>query len=395
MFELLFLLLPIAVAYGWFMGKREKNQKNQDRSDQMTRSYVDGLNFLLSNKKEEAIDLFLKQFKSEENYNFETHLTIGNLFRSRGEVERAIHIHRSLLDSDLLTSEERLLTQKELAQDYLSIGFYDRAEEILLILSDEEDFNLFAYQQLISIYQSTLEWDKAIECAVRLIKLGDKTYHRQVGQFYCELAMLSMNETLYERAKMLAVKALSFDPNSVRASLILGKIALEHDQYAVAANHFMQTLKQNLVFVSEALPYLQNCFTHLNIKDLKPFLEECIAKNVGDKAELMLVKIIEQERNYDAARENLIRYLAKNPNLSVFSCLIDYYLIDAEAGNAKDSLVLLKKMVEMQIKQLPNYQCEQCGFAVKTLYWLCPKCKTWESIKPIQHFTSNLLKYQK
>lgn len=395
MFELLFLLLPVAVAYGWFMGKREKNQKTQDRHDQRTRDYVNGLNFLLSNQKQEAIDLFLSQFDTEENQNFEAHLTIGNLFRSRGEVERAIHIHRSLLESDQLTLEETLLTQKELAQDYLTLGLYDRAEAILLKLADEDDFNLFAYPQLIAIYQSTAEWEKAIECAIRLIKLGDQTYYKQVAQFYCELAMIAQNETQLERAKMLVKKALSFYPACVRASLILGKIALDQQHYDIAKTHFMQTLKQNPVFVGEALSDLAVCFQHLPSPlhvELTQFLQQCIAQQVGDKAELMLVNQIEREKGYQKAREQLANYLIKNPNLNGFSRLIDYHLKNAENGNAKESLILFKNMVEMQIKQLPNYQCERCGYTVKKLYWLCPKCRTWESIKPIEHFAPHLSK---
>lgn len=391
MFELLFLLLPIAAAYGWFMGKRDKTQKNQDRNDQIIRDYVNGLNFLLSNKKEEAIDLFLAQLKEEESHHFETHLTIGNLFRTRGEVERAIHIHRGLLESEQLTTEEKLLTQKELAQDYFSSGLYDRSEQILLLLADEEDFNLFALSQLIAIYQATLEWEKAIGCAIRLIKLGDKSYSMQVGQFYCELATVAINQAHLDRAKMFAVKAISFNAKCVRASLLLGKIAMKQKLYEIAKVHLMHPLDQNPIFAAEALPQLKICCDQLaNESELKHFLEACVFKKVGDKAELMLVNIIEEQQGDDKAREELTRYLTIHPNLNGFLRLIDYHLMKAENGNAKESLILLKNMVQMQIKQLPNYRCEQCGFAVKTLYWLCPKCRNWESIKPIQQFSAQL-----
>lgn len=387
MFELLFLLLPVAAAYGWFMGKRAKTQEDQNRTNRALNGYVEGLNFLLSNNKEQAIDLLLEQLKSEDNHNFETHLTIGNLFRSRGEVNRALHIHQLLLESNQLTEKERFLTQKELAQDYLSSGFYDRAEAILIDLAQEETFEIHALEQLSAIYQSTRDWEKAIECALRLIKLGQTDYQRQIAQFYCELSTQSLHKKQFDRAQILAKKALALFPDCVRASLILGQNALREHDYEHAKTHFMNTLTQNPLFCGESLKELKRCFAQApDLPRFKLFLMECVQKNVGSQAELMLADLIEQESDHQKARESMRHALIAHPNLKGFCRLIDYYLKDSEQGNAKESLILIKNMVEMQIKALPNYQCDQCGFATKSLYWLCPKCRTWESIRPIQEF---------
>ena len=121
MLELLFLLLPVAAAYGWYMGRRSAQQSKQDDASRLSRDYVAGVNFLLSNQQDKAVDLFLDMLK-EDTGTVEAHLTLGNLFRSRGEVDRAIRIHQSLMESASLTYDQRLLAVQQLGRDYMAAG---------------------------------------------------------------------------------------------------------------------------------------------------------------------------------------------------------------------------------------------------------------------------------
>ncbi|HAD40004.1 MAG TPA: lipopolysaccharide assembly protein LapB, partial [Plesiomonas shigelloides] len=161
MLELLFLLLPIAAAYGWYMGRRSARQDEQQEVNRLSREYVAGVNFLLSNQQDKAVDLFLDMLK-EDSGTVEAHLTLGNLFRSRGEVDRAIRIHQALVENATLTFDQRLLAMQQLGKDYLAAGLYDRAEDMFSQLVDEPDFRESALQQLLTIYQATREWAKAI-----------------------------------------------------------------------------------------------------------------------------------------------------------------------------------------------------------------------------------------
>lgn len=136
MLELLFLLLPVAAAYGWYMGRRSAQQNKQDEANRLSRDYVAGVNFLLSNQQDKAVDLFLDMLK-EDTGTVEAHLTLGNLFRSRGEVDRAIRIHQTLMESASLTYEQRLLAIQQLGRDYMAAGLYDRAEDMFNQLTDE------------------------------------------------------------------------------------------------------------------------------------------------------------------------------------------------------------------------------------------------------------------
>ncbi len=386
MFELLFLLLPIAAGYGWYMGNRNARQKYLNESNRLSREYVDGLNFLLSNQKDKAVDLFLDMLK-EDDGTLEAHLTLGNLFRSRGEVDRAIRIHQALMESSSLTFEQRLLAIQQLGRDYMVAGFYDRAEEMFLQLIDEEEFQQHALQQLLIIYQSTSEWNNAINAATKLVKLGNVKFKIEIAQFHCELATTAIANNDLDQAYNLLKKSAAADVNCARTSLMLGRVFIAQNKTEQAIESLQQILNQDKAFIGEVLPLLKTCYAKLNQPQLfKQFLEICVKQDTGNVAELMLADIIEKDNGLDAAQYYLYRELLKHPNLKGFYRLMDYHVADAEQGKAKESLLLLRNMVGEQIKSVPNYRCQKCGFTVNTLYWLCPGCRSWSTIKPVRDF---------
>ena len=386
MFELLFLLLPIAAAYGWYMGDRNAKQKYFNESNRLSREYVDGLNFLLSNQKDKAVDLFLDMLKEDEG-TLEAHLTLGNLFRSRGEVDRAIRIHQALMESSSLTFEQRLLAIQQLGRDYMVAGFYDRAEEMFLQLIDEDDFQQYALQQLIIIYQSTSEWLNAINAATKLVRLGNVKYRTDIAQFYCELASLAIAADDLEKAYNLLQKSAAADSKCARTSLMLGRVLMVQNKIVQAIECFKQILQQDKAFIGEALPLLKECYLQINEQaQFQQFLQLCVEQDTGNVAELMLADLVEKSNGLDAAQNYMYRELLRHPNLKGFYRLMNYHVADAEEGRAKESLLLLRNMVGEQIKLVPNYRCTKCGFTVNSIYWLCPACRSWSTIKPVRDF---------
>ncbi len=205
MLEMLFLLLPVAAAYGWYMGRRSAQQDKQQDANRLSREYVAGVNFLLSNQQDKAVDLFLEMLK-EDSSTVEAHLTLGNLFRSRGEVDRAIRIHQALMESASLTFEQRLLAVQQLGRDYMAAGLYDRAEDMFNQLVEEQDFRLGALQQLLIIHQATSDWHNAIEVAEKLVKMGKDNQRLEIAHFYCELALQAMGSDDLDKAMGLLKK---------------------------------------------------------------------------------------------------------------------------------------------------------------------------------------------
>ncbi|MEF1228938.1 lipopolysaccharide assembly protein LapB, partial [Vibrio fortis] len=330
---------PIAAAYGWYMGNRNAQQEKQKQSHQISRQYVTGLNLLLSDQSDKAVDHFIELLQVD-NETIDTHLALGNLFRSRGEVDRAIRIH-----------------QKS------------------------------ALQQLVSIYQQTREWNKAIQYGNVLIKISKKKLKMRatVAHFWCEMAMQEQAEGNKSKAIQHFKKALNEDPKCVRASIALSKIHLANEEYKKAIEYLESVVDQDIDFISEVLPTLADCYHHLGQEaQLVEFLKVCIQKKAGVSAELMLAQLVAQHEDIGSAQELLTKQLLKNPTMKGFYRLIDYHIAEAEEGRAKNSLTTLQSMVGEQLKMKPHYRCRKCGFSTHSLYWHCPSCKGWGTIKPIR-----------
>ncbi|EXU77311.1 lipopolysaccharide assembly protein LapB [Erwinia mallotivora] len=384
MLELLFLLLPVAAAYGWYMGRRSAQQDKQQEASRLSRDYVAGVNFLLSNQQDKAVDLFLDMLR-EDSGTVEAHLTLGNLFRSRGEVDRAIRIHQALMESASLTYDQRLLALQQLGRDYMATGFYDRAEEMFSQLVDETDFRVGALQQLLLIHQATSDWPKAIEVAERLVKLGKDKQRMEIAHFYCELALQAMGSDDLDRAMNLLKKGEGADRQSARVSIMMGRIAMAKGDYARAVGLLQRVIEQDKELVSETLEMLESCYNQLQQPQAwADYLRRCVEENTGAVAELYLSDIIERDEGGDVAQLYINRQLERHPTMRVFHRLIDFHLNDAEDGRAKESLMVLRDLVGEQIRTKPRYRCHKCGFTAHALYWHCPSCRAWSSVKPIR-----------
>ena len=311
---------------------------------------------------------------------------LSNLFRSRGEVDRAIRIHQALMESASLTFEQRLLAVQQLGRDYMAAGLYDRAEDMFSQLTDEADFRVSALQQLLVIHQATSDWQKAIDVAEKLVKLGKEKQRVEIAHFYCELALQAMGSDDLDRAMSLLKRADAADKQCARVSIMFGRIYMAQNDYAKAAESLQRVLSQDKELVSETLPMLQECYTHLPEQqhNWADFLKRCVEENTGATADLMLAEIIEQHEGRDVVQVYINRQLQRHPTMRVFYRLMDYHLADAEDGRAKESLLLLRDMVGEQIRTKPRYRCHKCGFTAHSLYWHCPSCRAWSSVKPIR-----------
>lgn len=384
MLELLFLLLPIAAAYGWYMGRRGAQQDKQQEASRLSRDYVTGVNFLLSNQQDKAVDLFLEMLK-EDSGTVEAHLTLGNLFRQRGEVDRAIRIHQTLMESASLNYDQRLLAVQQLGRDYMAAGLYDRAEDMFSQLIDETDYRISALQQLLQIHQATSDWQKAIDVAEKLVKFGKDTQRTEIAHFYCELALLSMGSDSLDKGLALLKKGAAADKNCARTSIMMGRIFMEKGEYTRAAETLTRVIEQDSELVSETLDMLQTCYRELDKTDeWQSFLRRCVEENVGASAELMLAEVLQQKDGAESAQVYINRQLQRHPTMRVFHRLMDYHLQEAEEGRAKESLMILRDMVGEQIRTKPRYRCQKCGFTAFSLYWHCPSCRAWSTVKPIR-----------
>src|SRR5690554_1927688 len=262
MLELLFLLLPIAAAYGWFMGRNSVRQEQRKEQEQFSKNYVAGINLLLSEQSDKAIDLFI-DILDVDSETIETHWTLGKLFRKRGEVERAIRIHQNLIARPSLTESQRYQVMLELGRDYMAAGLYDRAEKMLLELSAHKQYREESDQLLLQLYEATNEWDKAIKTALKA-RRHDPKMSEVIAQFYCELA--DLQETP-EQAIKFYDKALKHDKICVRARLAQARWWLGQNAHARALDFLLPILEDSPDFASEALPLIEQGYLALSDKN--------------------------------------------------------------------------------------------------------------------------------
>ncbi|MGM0481197.1 MAG: lipopolysaccharide assembly protein LapB [Pseudomonadota bacterium] len=379
MLELLFLLLPVAAAYGWFMGRNSVRSEERKEQQRFSKQYATGLNLLLSDQSDKAVDLFV-ELLDVDSETLETHWTLGKLFRRRGEVERAIKIHQNLTSRPNITEYDRLTAMFELGKDYLAAGIYDRAEQMFSGLQQHKAFRARSRKNLLELFQATHEWDKAIKVALRLSK-EQAQIKPVVAQLYCQLAEFdSGSDAAIKHYK----KALKHDPRCVRASIALGHLHARQMRYQQAAVHYQRVLEQDKVFVCEVLEPLEQVYSAMG--DTLPyveFLQDCVAADAGTTAVITLSEYIFQTQGGEAAERFLRKNMDNHPTMRGFHQLMDFHIRAADVGNARASLKILQSMVAEHISQRPKYCCRHCGFAGHTLYWQCPSCKSWSTTKPI------------
>ncbi|MBY5991643.1 lipopolysaccharide assembly protein LapB [Ferrimonas balearica] len=381
MLELLFLLLPIAAAYGWYMGRRSVRIRQQQSQQTLSKNYYEGLNFLLSDQPDKAVDLFIDLLQVDEE-TFDTHLSLGTLFRKRGEVDRSIRIHQNLIARPHLSLEQRDLAMMELGKDFLAAGLYDRAEEIFLQLVKDPDHSEESERQLLSIYQATKEWWKAIRVAKRFKRASRKALMPTVAHYYCELAA---TETDSQAQQKLLTTALKTDSQCARANIQLTRMALAEGKEAEAIGHFERLCRQDGGFAVELVDAMETAYRNLQrLDDYHEQLEQLLSKEGQVTVLLALAKLVEARSGVEVAQQLILAQLKRQPTMRGFHRLMKMQLNLVDSDQAKDSLILLSDLVEKQVRLRPKYRCQSCGFPGHTLYWHCPSCKSWGQIKRIR-----------
>lgn len=391
MLELLFLLLPIAALYGWYMGQRSVKNAHNEQNNKFSRDYMTGLNFLLSNQQENAAELFLSMLQDQKDdinieSRFEAELTLGNLFRTRGEVDRALLIHQKLEQNPNYTIEQKFLVKQQIAKDFMQAGFFDRAENYYIQLLDEPDFAIHSLKQLMNIYHQMKEWQKAINVGEKLIKLTPFSETIiAISHYYCEY---SKALKLQNKAYITPLhKALTINPNCTRASILLGDYYFSEQNYEAALIRFKKIIEQDITYISEVLDKIEQCYIKLNdLERFKTFLIRANQVSHNYAIDLALVKMIENEEGIAIAKSKLYEKLSDYPNIITFHRFIKYQITESN-DTEKKSLMLLERMVETSIQKQESYHCLKCGYKAFHLNWFCPSCRNWETIKPIQSIT--------
>lgn len=383
------VLFLLCIGIAWYLGYRARPKEKVVRKVTLPRDYLLGLNCLLNEETNKAVDIFIKMLEVDSD-TVETHLAVGKLFRRRGEVDRAIRIHQNLIARPQLEKVYREQSLFELGQDYLSAGMLDRAERIFQDLVNAKSHSAQALRSLMDIYQQERAWNNAIEAATKYESVTKQSMKHIVAHHYCELGETAFHKKQYDQAKEKAEKAIQTDEASVRASLLLAKVHMNAGNYKSALQFLKKIKDQNPDYLSEAIDLLASCYEKLNEEDeLVLYLKGLIEEHPRVPVVLILAERIRKWKGDKVAAGFVADYVRRYPSLRGISLFINLYISNAE-GRAKDDLQILQNLMHKVLSQKPDYQCNSCGFSGKTLHWQCPGCKQWNTIMPIHSLQEKL-----
>ena len=378
------IFVPLAALLGWVVGRRGGEQHSGNQVSKLSTTYFRGLNYLLNEQPDKAIELFLHVAELDRD-TFETQVALGHLFRRRGEVDRAIRLHQALAQRPDLSDLQKIQALSALGEDYMRAGLLDRAETVFNDLAQLDQRAPQALRHLIGIYQSERDWEKAIGNATRFEEVSGEPMGRLIGQFECELADRHRANGQVEAARAALARAYAADPTSVRAGIAEGRIEAEAGNPQGAIRALERAARHDPEYLPVILPMLLENYTRAGDRTgARAFLSEMCEHYRGIAPVLALTRMVEAEEGVSAARRFLAEQLKDRPSVRGEAALIDLSL--ADRADAEATLQDLKLVTDQLLVRNPSYRCNRCGFGARSHHWQCPSCKEWGTVKPLLNY---------
>lgn len=386
---LYYILLVLAVISGWMLARARdwKFLRRFESRNTFSRDYFLGLNYLLHDEPDEAVDTFINALELNTD-TIETHLALGILLRRRGKVDKAIVVHQGLLTGSDLTESQSQSIRLELARDFTAAGVLDRAEKILQeIVSENSVYKWEALSLLIVIYQMSKEWAKA-EAAVRDLLVSSRYRKQQslrsaASHFCCELAREGATTADPFKIRRWLAKAWSYDRDNLRPALMLASIEAGAGNHRRAARILMKAVSRNVRYLAQVVGPLTESMLAINAADgLETFLQQAGERQASTTAALQSAELIKGRSGVAEATFFLMEFEKRHPTLRGLTALSEFMAATSE-GVHKERTGLLHDLLVRIGEGNPLYHCEGCGFTAKKLFWLCPGCQQWGLIVPI------------
>jgi lipopolysaccharide biosynthesis regulator YciM len=374
------LVIPLFFALGWAAARVDiRHVMHESRA--VPRSYFKGLNYLLNEQPDKAIEAFLEVAKMDPD-TLELHFALGALFRRRGELDRAIRIHQNLVDRADLAQESRMKGLYELGQDYFKAGLLDRAEAVFRRLETGVHAR-DALRHILEIQMLTKEWAQAIQTAGRLEKMGCPALNADVAHFHCELAAAAALKGDREEAMQQLDAALDQNRRAARAWLMRGDMAAQAGDDEQAIAHWRRIEEVNPAYLTLVAERLLQAHARLGrgeegLELLRAYLDR---RPSADLLHLLFQSVAESQ-GWQAACQLAGEELKRNPTLRALDDFLQASnAVSPESQNRVENQ-LAQDLVHRQVSRDANYLCGNCGFKARQFFWQCPACARWESIAP-------------
>jgi len=366
---------PLFFGLGWVAARIDIRQIVTE-SRALPRSYFKGLNFLLNEQPDKAIEAFIEVVKVNPE-TIELHFALGSLFRRRGEFDRAIRMHQNLLDRVDLGADQKLNALAELGEDYLKAGILDRAEEVFTKLQ-ESNLAAAAKRHLLEIYEQEKDWPRAIEMTAKV-----QADARVLAQYLCELAASEAAQSRPDIARRHLEAALDANRKCVRASLQLGDLCKAENDFEKAIEHWKRIESQDPAYLALAAQRLIEAHgdagrAEEGLRLLAGYLERYPSLDLLDNVFQQTLEARGPDEAYKLVRDELRR----NPTLLGLDRLLEAQIVGETAPEKRGDLELVRNLVHGHTRRLARYRCESCGFKARQFFWRCPACAGWETYPP-------------
>ncbi|ULJ68808.1 lipopolysaccharide assembly protein LapB [Wielerella bovis] len=372
------ILLPVFFAMGWFAARVDMKTVLKHAKTVPTGFYV-SLDALVDKNTGKAVHN-LTEVIDQQQGSYDLSLTLGKLYRQRGENDKAISMHRTLLDSPDTVGEKRERVLYELGLNYQSAGLVDRAEQIFLELQNG-NMAKQANEVLLNIYQQDRDWEKAIATA-QLLAHDELTYQFEIAQFYCEMAQESLFRSDWDTARQHIQAALSANKKCTRANMILGDIEQKQGNFQAAIDAYSAIEKQNYAYLSMVGERLYDAYDALGkaedglnvlIGYEKTFPTLDLVNVIYDKSLMLLGE--------EKANATAIELIRAKPDLNGMYRLLGLQMSDLNPQWKADA-DMMRGVIGRQLQKAVMHRCQNCHFKSKVYFWHCPACNKWETLTP-------------
>lgn len=381
MLNLLWLLLPVAAAAGWFAARRSAAARPEAFWN-YSANFHEGLNELLNNSGELPKELFDKLNDTDKD-TADTHIALGNLYRRRGDVNRAIVLHESLLDKPELGEPVRAAALLELAKDYDSAGLLDRAEQSLRTLIDSGQRLPDGFAALLVLHERERDWNQAIEVANEIERVTDEDRSELIAHYYCELAVEAKSEGYSDQAKKLATDALQRCDRCARAHIMLAELARREGDNALAVSHYARVEELRPELMPDIIDARFDAMLAIGDEtSLRAFIDRIRQRRNAYSVVRTTRSIIEKLDDVETADRFFKDQILQRPSLKGLRDWAQDQIRISKPGE-REKVQIIFTMLDKVVEEKPAYQCGTCGFLGNQLHWRCPSCNNWDSVLPI------------
>lgn len=382
-----FLLVLIAIGLAWLAGYRSRFHSIPGLKRSPQQDYFVGLNYLLNDEPDDAIDIFIDALEVNSE-TLATHLALGTLLRRRGKVDRSISLFQQLLTNQEFSGREQHEIKIQLVRSFIAAGLLDRAEKLLEeLVNSPPAIREMALGLAINIFQKEKEWQKALAASVELQKVCapqlKQEIQLQASHFYCELAELAIKSGQWEQARIELRKALQTCRHNVRIYLMQGKLESRAGFPKEAVRALLKVAQFDPAFAHEAAEELRANLLKSEVdRATTVYSDEDVDSGVGSRQTLNEVAGILRQHGEEEALSFLLPQLRAKPSLS----LLAQSLALAAKRDSKVQASVLELgagLLQQHLQNSPHYRCDNCGFELKSMHWLCPGCSRWGMVKPL------------